>query len=194
MRIDEVINEVEFGAVDRMKQGAKNVVSKIGSKLGSNRAKISNIRGDVKAKGMKAANVIATKYQKWLVQNHPDQPPETLNIEQFKQWMATSPRLKNQTSTFDFLKANPQLQNLAKQSSSDDPVQLDGENKSAVFLNLAYADAQTQPSSNDNTNIPNVKGGNLDSNQQQEVNKWVQDAPDDVLAAVIQAGVAKLQK
>jgi len=194
MRIDEVINEVEFGAVDRMKQGAKNIVSKIGSKLGSNRAKISNIRGDVKAKGMKAANVIATKYQKWLVQNHPDQPPETLNIEQFKQWMATSPRLKNQTSTFDFLKANPQLQNLAKQSSSDAPVQFDGENKSAIFLNLAYADAQTQPSSNNNTNIPNVKGGNLDSNQQQEVNKWVQNAPDDVLAAVIQAGAAKLQK
>jgi hypothetical protein len=73
-------------------------------------------------------------------------------------------------------------------------VQFDGENKSAIFLNLAYADAQTQPSSNDNTNIPNVKGDNLDSNQQQEVNKWVQNAPDDVLAAVIQAGTAKLQK
>ena len=192
MRIDEVINEVEFGAVDRMKQGAKNVASKIGSKFGSRKAKIANIRGDVKAKGMKAANVIATKYQKWLVQTHPDQPPETLNIEQFKQWMATSPRLKNQTSTFEFLKGNPSLQNLAKQSSPDSPVQFDGENKSAIFLNLAYADSQTQPSSNNNT--LDVKGGNLDSTQQQEVNKWVQNAPDDVLAAVIQAASAKLQK
>jgi len=194
MRIDEVINEVEFGAIDRMKQGAKNVASKIGSKLGSNKAKIANIRGDVKAKGMKAANVIATKYQKWLVQNHPDQPPETLNIEQFKQWMATSPRLKNQTSAFEFLKGNPSLQNLAKQSSPDSPVQFDGENKSAIFLNLAYADSQTPPSSNDNTNTPNVKGGNLGAEQQQEVNNWVERAPDDVLAAVIQAATAKLQK
>ena len=192
MRIDEVINEVEFGAVDRMYQGAKNVASKIGSKLGSRRAKVANIRGDVKAKGMKAANVIATKYQKWLVQNHPDQPPETLNIEQFKQWMATSPRLKNQTSTFEFLKGNPSLQNLAKQSSPDSPVQFDGENKSAIFLNLAYADSQTKPSSNNNT--PGVKGGNLDTKQQQEVNDWVAGAPDDVLAAVIQAATAKLQK
>lgn len=192
MRIDEVINEVEFGAVDRIKQGAKNVASKIGSKLGSRKAKIANIRGDVKAKGMKAANVIATKYQKWLVQNHPEQPPETLNIEQFKQWMATSPRLKNQTSTFEFLKGNPSLQNLAKQSTPDSPVQFDGENKSAIFLNLAYADSQTQPSSNNKT--PDVKGGNLDSKQQQEVNDWVASAPDDVLAAVIQAASAKLQK
>ena len=194
MRIDEVINEVEFGAVDRMKQGAKNIATKIGGKLGSNRAKIANIRGDVKAKGMKGANVIATKYQKWLVQNHPDQSPDTLNIEQFKQWMATSPRLKNQTSTFEFLKGNPSLQNLAKQSSPENPVQFDGENKSAIFLNLAYADSQTQPSSQNNTPTSDVKGGNLDSKQQQEVNDWVQNAPDDVLAAVIQAASAKLQK
>ena len=61
MRIDEVINEREFGVADQLGRGAKNMINKAAGAF-SKKAATRAIRGEVQAKAMQGANNISKKY------------------------------------------------------------------------------------------------------------------------------------
>lgn len=191
MRIDEVINEREFGVADQLGRGAKNMLNKAAGTF-SKKAATRAIRGEVQGKAMQGANNISKKFNQWLVQKFPNQDPEILNIEVFKQWMGTSAKLKGQTTNFEFMSGEPQIQNLMKQSSPDNPVNLDGENRQKIFLNLAYFGMQGTPGAGNQNQGQSIPAGTVQPERQQKINQAV-DAINDPseLAALVNAASIK---
>ena len=149
MRIDEVINEVEFGSVAQGMQNIKTGAQRFAGKISRGAAKAA-IQGDVKAQAMKGANSISTAYTKWLAVSHPNENPVILNIELFKDFMATSAKLKPQLTDPEFLELIPDLKFKGaisaswKNSSEADRAKIADKGQiSSIYLALAQSQIQT---------------------------------------------------
>lgn len=140
MRIDEVIvNEKEFGSLRR---GAKSIANytagalgKVGFKKMANKA----MKGQVEKQAMIGANKVSDAFVKFQAAKFPEADPNTLNVENFKAFMKTSPTLKGDVANFNFLSGYPQLQKFVKQSSPDNPMTLSNDQKEELFLGIANA-------------------------------------------------------
>ena len=152
MRIDEVINEVEFGAAARGIQSLKTGAQKLAGKVSRGAAKAA-IKGDIKGQAMQGANNISSAYTKWLTVNHPNESEQVLNLELFKEFMSTSPKIKSQVENPEFLKLIPKLKQGGaiatswKNSSEQEPLVIaDRGHIQSIFLALAQSQFQTTSS------------------------------------------------
>jgi len=137
MLIEEIINEKEFGLLQRGKAAAANLGRSALGAMGSTRMHNKAIKGKVKQTAMKGANKVSDAYTKWTAAKYPDQDPNVLNTDQFKEFMQTSQLLKTQQSKgFPMFNGLPSVQKALKDPN---PTILDRETKAEVFMTIAMS-------------------------------------------------------
>lgn len=176
MRIDEVINEVEFGSVARGMQKMGTGIQRMAGKFSRGAAKAA-IKGDIKGQAMEGANRISTAYTKWLTVNHPNEEPSELNLELFKEFMNTSQKIKSQVTDPQFLNLIPKLKKAGaiktswNNSSPEKPLTIaDRDQIQSIFLALAQSQLQTTNTGSSGQAMP---GGTKDPEDLQKMQNAV---------------------
>ena len=137
MLIEEIINEKEFGLISRGKAAVANMARGVAGKLGSTKMHNKAIKGKVRQVAMKGANKVSDAYTKWLAAKYPEQDPNVLNSEQFKEFMKTSNLLKGQQAQgFPMFNGLPAVQKALKEPN---PTVLDANTKAEVFMAIAMS-------------------------------------------------------
>ena len=137
MLIEEIINEKEFGLLSRGKAAAANLGRTALGKMGSTKMHNKAIKGKVRQVAMKGANKVSDAYTKWLAAKYPEQDPNALNTDQFKEFMKTSNLLKGQQAQgFPMFNGLPAVQKALKEPN---PTVLDANTKSEVFMAIAMS-------------------------------------------------------
>ena len=191
MLIEDIINEKEFGTIQRGAKSMQNFGQKVLGKMGSKTMANKAIRGTQQKQAMVGANKVSDGFVKWQAATFPDADPNTLNVEHFKAFMKTSALLKGDTVNFNFLAGNPTLQKFIKQSSADQPIELNDQQKQEIFLGVANSQmAKGQPSRQQSP----ITGGSKDPATLQKVEKILTNMDAATLASVVQIGTQKLQQ
>lgn len=137
MLIEEIINEKEFGILQRGKAAAANLGRSALGAMGSTKMHNKAIAGKAKQVAMKGANKISDAYVKWVSAKYPEQDVNVLNTDQFKEFMKTSNLLKNQQAQgFPMFDGLPAVQKALKEPN---PTVLDANSKAEVFMAIAMS-------------------------------------------------------
>lgn len=137
MLIEEIINEKEFGLLQRGAAAAANLGRTALGKMGSTKMHNKAIKGKVQQVAMKGANKVSDAYTKWIAAKYPEQDPNVLNSEQFKEFMKTSNLLKGQQAKgFPMFNGLPAVQKALKEPN---PTVLDANTKAEVFMAIAMS-------------------------------------------------------
>ncbi len=138
MLIEEIINEKEFGLYSRGKAAVANMARGALGAMGSTKMHNKAIKGKVKQVAMKGANKVSDAYTKWLAARYPEQDPNMLNSEQFKEFMQTSKLLKGQQAKgFPMFNGLPTVQKALK--NNDAPTNFDSNIKAEIFMAIAMS-------------------------------------------------------
>ena len=137
MLIEEIINEKEFGLLSRGKAAVANFGRSALGKMGSTKMHNKAIKGKVRQVAMAGANKVSDAYTKWLAAKYPEQDPNMLNSEQFKEFMQTSKLLKAQDGKgYPMFNGLPTVQAALK---NDTPTNFDSNIKAEIFMAIAMS-------------------------------------------------------
>ena len=189
MLIEEIINEKEFGAFSRGKAALGNLGRRALGAMGSTKMYNKAIKGKVQQAAMKGANKVSDAYTRWLAARFPDQDPNFLNSDQFKEFMKTSNILKGEEAKgFPIFKGLPTVQAAMKKT---EPTNFDSKIKSEIFMAIAMAQNIPGGSQGD---VPLVKGATTDPKDLQQIQTALDGMSDAQMAAVINMASQQLKR
>ncbi len=192
MLIEEILNEREFGNIDKATQFGKNVGNKIAGVF-SKKAYNKAISGRARSQGLRNANKISDKYTQWVSAKYPDQDVNYLNSSQFKEFMSTSQVLKGQAAAgFPMFDALPSVQTAFK---GNEPVNFDDKTKQEIFLTIAMQQQAGQTASTGTAGAGNqVSGASTDPQDLQLITKALSKMNDAQKAALVNMATQDLQQ
>ena len=190
MLIEEIINEKEFGLYSRGKAAVANFGRSALGAIGSTKMHNKAIKGKVKQVAMVGANKVSDAYTKWLAARYPEQDPNMLNSDQFKEFMKTSNILKGEEAKgFPIFKGLPTVQAAMKKP---EPTNFDSNIKSEIFMAIAMA--QNLPGGASQGDMPQVKGASTDPKDLQQIQKALDGMSDAQMAAVVNMASQQLKR